>query len=553
MSMTRVAAFVGAALACAALAGGCSGAHYRRSADREVYSIIEAKTGAVPGMPEAFTIEQPAGDALAGCPVVEVGPLPGEAGWQEESAPTRESALLSLAKALEVAAVNSRDYQREREDLYLSALSLTLSRHAFAPVFSGSVSGEYSSTDLGEEEEIRGRTDFGLSWLFRTGTLVTASLATDLSRILTHNPEESATSLLSLRITQPLLQGAGIAVYEPLTQAERDVIYDMRDFVRYRRRFFVDVLSDYYDVLRERQVLENERVNYENLIVARERAEWLGQAGRLPPFQVDQTRQDELRAADRFAQAYQRYLGQLDRFKLTLALPTETPVELDARELEALAQEVGAEPVLDVERAVAVALESRLDLATSRDELDDADRKVRVARNDLLPGLDLSASLSADSLGDQTPLRFALNKSDFTAGFELDLPLDRKSERNEYRRRLIQLDQAGRNHTELRDQVVLDVRDAWRSYERAQRTFDIQKASLELAERRVESTMMLLDAGRADTRDMLDAREALLSAQNALAGAMVEYRVARLALARDMGVLAVGDKGELEENLDEYI
>ncbi|MHC4788103.1 MAG: TolC family protein, partial [Planctomycetota bacterium] len=79
-----------------------------------------------------------------------------------------------------------------------------------------------------------------------------------------------------------------------------------------------------------------------------------------------------------------------------------------------------------------------------------------------------------------------------------------------------------------------------------------QRASVALAERRVESTLLLLEAGRAAARDVLESQEALLRAQNALAGALVDYKLASLELARDMGILTVGKRGQLEESFDEY-
>ncbi len=541
-------------LLAALLLTGCSLESYRRSADREVYGILQGKTAAVPGMVEDFTIEQTEQDLLRDCPLVSAEEAPVERPEAAAETPIQQNvAVISLPKALEIAALNSREYQTQKESLYRSALSLTLRRYEFAPQFFGILGGDYSNTDLGDDEEVSGSSDFGFGWLLRTGTQISVSLGTSVSQFLTHDPRKSASSVFDLTVTQPLLQGAGIAVTEPLTQAERDVVYQMRDFVRFRRRFFVDVLSDYYSVLRERQILENERLNYEGLQVARERAELLGEAGELPGFEVDQTRQDELRAADRVQSARQSYRNRLDQFKVTLGLPPETPLVLDPAELERLSETPGEQPELEADDAVRVAIERRLDLATATDRLEDAQRKVQVAGNDLLPGLDLSAALSTDTEGDNNPTDFQADRTDLTAGFELDLPLDRKSERNEYRRRLIDLDEATRSQCETRDGVVLQVRNSWRQLTRALRSYRIRVQSVRLAEARVESTMLLLEAGDADTRDMLDAREALVGAQNDLARALVDYRVARLQLARDMEILTVTKTGQLGENFDEYV
>ena len=64
-----------------------------------------------------------------------------------------------------------------------------------------------------------------------------------------------------------------------------------------------------------------------------------------------------------------------------------------------------------------------------------------------------------------------------------------------------------------------------------------------LAQRRVASTNLFLEAGRAEIRDLLEAQEALVTAQNALTAALVSYRVNELALQRDLGVLEVDHQG----------
>ena len=64
-----------------------------------------------------------------------------------------------------------------------------------------------------------------------------------------------------------------------------------------------------------------------------------------------------------------------------------------------------------------------------------------------------------------------------------------------------------------------------------------------MAERRVGSTNLFLEAGRAEIRDVLEAQEALVSTQNALTAALVNYRVGELELQRDLGVLEVDGRG----------
>jgi outer membrane protein TolC len=125
----------------------------------------------------------------------------------------------------------------------------------------------------------------------------------------------------------------------------------------------------------------------------------------------------------------------------------------------------------------------------------------------------------------------------------LDLPFDRRAEQNRFRESYIFLEQAVRAAQSLEDDIKLAVRNRFRNLVSFQESVRIQSQSVKLAERRIKSVNMFLDAGRTQIRDLLEAQEALLSAQNGRTSALVNYRVAELELQRDMGVLAVDETG----------
>jgi outer membrane protein TolC len=125
----------------------------------------------------------------------------------------------------------------------------------------------------------------------------------------------------------------------------------------------------------------------------------------------------------------------------------------------------------------------------------------------------------------------------------VDLPLERTVERNAYRESWIQLERTVRDFAQLEDLVKSQVRDRLRALLEAREGQRIQADAVKLAERRVDSARLLLDAGRAQTRDLLEAQEDLVSAQNDLTAALINYRIAELELQRDMGVLRVDGEG----------
>jgi outer membrane protein TolC len=269
----------------------------------------------------------------------------------------------------------------------------------------------------------------------------------------------------------------------------------------------------------------------------------LAAAGRVPAFQVDQAHQDELSARNSWVTAVETYEVALDRFKITLGLSTEVAIVLDYRELDALRGLGAAQPGESLEQVTAIALANRLDLMVERDQLADVERRVNVAQDQLRGDLSLTASASIDSGPGNEPLSAQFHEGAYRAGLDYNLPVDRFSERNRYRQALISLEQQRRSLSLAQDTVVLEVRDDYRGVQQALESYRIQQVSLDLARRRVESTSLLLRAGRATTRDLLESQNSYVDAQNRLTLALVDLFVARLELRRDMDVLEIDEKG----------
>lgn len=504
--------------------------------------------------------------------------------------PVPDPLVLTLREALRVAAGNSRDFQSQKEQVYRAALALDLERHAFRGTFSALMEGMVE-TDQGEDPSRTGAEgSVGLSFVQRlkTGATLTGRIAFDMAKLLSLDRSSSNGLFADASIEVPLLRGAGrFIVTEPLTQAERSALYAVWDFERFKREFAVRLASDYLGVLRQWDQVDNARENYRGLVMAGRRARRLADFGRLPELQVDQAMQDELRARVRWISAREDFERQLDSFKVLLGLPTDARVELDREELGRLAAEVEArlEPAreaaqaagasdatpatpdpeapielvepdpdaggpyeLDRERAVDLALEHRLDLWVAEGRVLDSQRRVAVAANGFLPELTLLGTGSAggrrtlSSAGaDDAALHF--NDGSYRALLELDLPLDRTAERNVYRNALIDFERAVRDFQSLEDEVKLDARNNLRSLLESREGVHIQAQAAALAERRVASTEMLLEEGRAEIRDVLEAQEALVSSRNALTAAMIGYRLAELELQRDLGLLQVSVDG----------
>ena len=517
------------------MGGACSPKHYKADADKEVYKIIDSKWQDSFGQKVNYTIS-------------DVPPSPNDVQIEKAVPP---SGVISLAQAAAMATAHNRDYQMQKEELYLMALDLTLERHQFAMQWFGTFDPKYTrghdaSSAAGDdnEEKLSYNAKMGFNQVLADGAIVSANIALDWARFLTGDPRASIGSVLTANITQPLLRGAGRKIaQENLTQAERNALYQIRFFNRYRQEFVVSIVNDYYRVLQRRDAVTNAENNYKRRVELRQRSEMEADAGRMNRFEVDQAKQRELDALNSYVRAQQSYQQELDRFKIRLALPTDANVELDQNELKALEKVGISQPDYTADTAIETALLQRLDLATSMDKIDDTLRKVMVAADGLGADLNLTGSMNVNSTGQTDYGRLQFHRGTYELGFEAGLPLDRKKERNVYREALIALEQQQRQYENDADTVKLEVRQAYRDLEQAAESYRIQKNSLDLAQKRVESTTLLLQAGRSTTRDLLESQDALLQAQNNLTAALVDHAIAKLSFFRDVGILQVKPDG----------
>ena len=503
---------------------GCQTEGHRADADAEVLAILNERSRQILG--------EEAGTNLVSTTVGERPDTVSPARIIQERF-ADGGRTLTLPAALEMAERHNRSYQLQRETLYLQALSLTGTRHKF-------VWNPSSTVDLGIARQtdggLRGDSDADVSVqkLFQTGASVTATLANDLVLYFDGKPKVPD---LTLKLTQPLLRGAGAEIAaEVLTQAERDVVYAVRDYSHYQKTFAIETMGEYFRVLQDKDAVRNSYNNYLNLQKARDRAEAMAEAERLARYQVDQARQSELSARVKYLKAVESYRQALDGFKQRLSLPLGEELRLEDRALTDLVAQ-GLTPLeLDERHGYLVAVTNRLDVLNEVDRFEDAQRKVRVAASDLKPGLDVvvDVSLKKQFYSSFSPEEFAS-----TSGLKLKLPLNQLTERNAYRTSLINFEKQMRKLATELDSLRENIREGIRALEQERENYFIQKAALDLARQQVEVMPLLLQNDDADIRDQLEAQADLVEAQNDVTSAVVDYHVARWNLLKNLGALSV--------------
>lgn len=271
---------------------------------------------------------------------------------------------LRMDQAVELGLYNSREFQDRREDLYLAALPVTLQRYSFtAQAFAAE---EVIRSIAGRETNAPGErwtagTDVGISRRFSTGAELLVRLANQVVVDLSNGRPTVSVSTLGLSLAVPFLRGGGFAVtLEPLTQAERNLLYAIRSYSRFRSVFYVAITGQgdytnnpyglqglaqnlgrgiganltanpvgYLPTILRSATLANERGNLASFDYYLKLFQNLEEGGIVTKLQVGRIEQQLLSSRATVLLRTQEYLDNIDNFKLQLGMPATVPLELD--------------------------------------------------------------------------------------------------------------------------------------------------------------------------------------------------------------------------------
>jgi outer membrane protein TolC len=444
--------------------------------------------------------------------------------------------VVGLTESLRVATRFNRGYLSQRESLELSALALTTVQNRFSFFFTGSLGAILTDTDALYHSNIN-RGELGVSKILPTGGVASV----DASTTITGDGSEGGyvgSSLIRVSLVQPLLRDAGYETsHNALTQAERNVVYAIRDFELFREDFTIQVATRYYSLVRQLREIENAKAEQKSRHFLTKQSSALFEVGDASEVDKLRSEREYLRVQNDVITQVAAYGLALDRYKILLGLPTSFPLEIRAED------PVYKDIPVSLESAVDAALNNRLDLLTARDEFEDSEREVRIARNQLQPDLDLDATYRVTSPADRRPISVVFEDNFYTLGLSLELPFERVSERNAFRRSLINLERSRRDLSLQEDNIVLEVRESIRRVKRVQATLDIRKREIAAAEKEERVATYRFDEGEADNQDVSVAQAAVRRARNSYIADLVEFETSRVQLLRDIGILFIDEQG----------
>lgn len=453
----------------------------------------------------------------------------------------------------------------------LSEISLLTSKEKWLPSLAFSYSfrdtsqASYSFLDAADSVNTLNKTygaDF--SQLLPTGGTVTLSVdgdKTDSNRSFqTINPRYGRT--LTLNVSQPLLRNFGIKMNRrEIIIAQNNLDMSELDFKTSLQNTIYSVEESYWNLVYS---IENLNIREQSLRLAEDlleknrRAVEVGTMAPIDVLSAESTvasrRADiiETRASVKSNEDNLKTLinlaAEVDDVDLVTIIPTDQP---------------GFERIqVSLDQALTTALDNRADLQSTQLDIQNRELNVSWAKNQMLPGLSLSARYWSPGItGDQIIYKdnnaflgiieatipgspsdawkdaFGLNYANLSFSLNLDIPLDSIFTQTTLIQARVNLKQAMLRLKNQEQQIFLEIRNAVRAVETNWERVQAYKVASDLAQRQLEGEAERLKVGLTTPYFVLQYQRDLRNAQIMELRSIMDYNLSLARLQRSTGVM----------------
>jgi outer membrane protein len=421
--------------------------------------------------------------------------------------------------------------------------------------------GFYNETQMSQNLGIEGKSRIGSKYNFG----ISYADMHSTSNTQTLSPQYSA--LLSFGFTQALLRDFGRSNAETKIRiAEKGAAIAEGNLFTRIAQMIERVEEAYWNFTFLLKELEGRRRSLDNAKEFLAQNENLLRVGRVAQVSVLQARaavaerERDVVMAQTAADQYEDRLKNLLWLDLntTSLIPTDPPEQRPVN--------------LDLQKSMEAALQRRPELRALQSELDQRDIEMKYAANQKKPRLDLNiqyanaglsgkpsttcidptsilcipvgSNVSGSIFENRTAGRdalanlFTLNPyENWSVELKLQIPLGNQTAKSQFAEASLRRMETGTNLVSMRDQITIEIRDAIRDAQSAQKRVDSSREAITYVEDQVEGMRRQLEAGLVSSYDVLKAFDEVDKARTIELQAMMDFNVAlsKLRLAEASG------------------
>lgn len=405
----------------------------------------------------------------------------------------------------------------------------------------GSVQKNYDF-DAGLQQKFLTGGDYDLS--FKNNRLETNRLPASQS------PNPAYTSSLTYTLTQPLLRDFGIGVNRAdilIAKNNKDIsLEELREGVA---NTMTETEKAYWELvfaLENLKVKELSLKRAEDLLETNETRMKAGSASQIEVLAAEAevaSRKQEVIIAQKMLSDVQDNLKVVTNLIQDPKLWNFDIIPLDKPPLEA--------KEINLVESVRIAFQKRPDYQMEKIDLKNKDIKIKVAKNEVLPTLDLKGSFGLNGLDRHYNDAFdEMSKGDYeswSAGLSFEYPLGNRGARSKYKKRLLEKEKALIDFKNLEQRIMLEIREAVRGTNTDYKRVAAAETVRRLRERKLEAEEERFKEGLTTTHDILEYQEDLAEAQSGYLRSVIDYNKSLIDLERAKGTVLERENIYLEE------
>ena len=443
------------------------------------------------------------------------------AGYAQEA-----DAPLSVDDAVRLALEQNRELQNSRDRVTGAKISVETAKSEFRVNIRPEVSGQYQQND-----ELDQRYGVKFSKRFMNGSEASWQVNTQVDD--SEDEEEPYQTDLILAYTQPLLRGRGkLATTDQLVSAQEQHVIQQRNHILAQQRLIVQVVTSYYDIARDQLLIEVHERAVERADLLKQAAEAKLKVGMASKMDVFRAELQLLNAQNRVVDARASLENELRRFNVLLGNATDRRYAFVSA-LEYVPIE------LDQEESIRQALEHRLELQTAHDRIDEAERQLNIAKQNLWPPLDVSVRYTFRGTGEAFDQSWDTDDEFWGVGLSSSFDIDMAQERANYQQAQLALNAAIRDLQTAQEDIISEVMQTIVSVRQAQASVELQAQSVTQAEKQLELSSLRYKKGLSDNLEVVESEENVMNAKNGYYSAVAQHLAATLRLRQVTGTLAV--------------
>jgi outer membrane protein TolC len=331
---------------------------------------------------------------------------------------------------------------------------------------------------------------------------------------------------ISLALEQPLLRGAGWTVGTAgLRQAQLSEMEQSLSFRLRRRDAALSVIRAYYDVARSELDLQVSREALREVVRFMEETQVKLELGRIAESEISRAQIQFLQEKQTYISRLQSYEASVDALLEAIGLPLRAAMGLAPLEGQLVDARLANIPPL--EEGIEEALSTRLELAQADISVARSELSIDLAKNDLLPDLNLNANWTSFDEGDNndqvsSDLEY---RRRYDAGLSLVVPLQNLSRREALWRAKLDAESTRNSREQRRRDVVREVKAAYRDLQAAQSRLRILAKTVEQARRSLAQENARFEVGLNTSTEVRNAQDDLFSAQSDYNQALFDAQV----------------------------